>query len=234
MDSIEKLVDKQPRYIVIYDDIKFILMYIINICFQLYALISIFSKDIILFLFKHIKNDWIPLNLEFSYVNSIFDDIDDDDIDIDGIDNNVINNIDDDIEISKYDSFFTKEKETDIEYITLDNIYSKFKTDNTKPLIKLSENNSYKIIQSDLITFKKGEKDKLIPKIITITNKLNLFCYLFKTFNLADIKYFTDDKQSYLFIFYKMNNEYKTVLIDCNKNYNIVSKKYIFFGAVNL
>lgn len=222
MNSIEKLADNQPRYLGIYDTIKIILMYIINIGFQIYAFISIFSKDIILFIFKNINNDWIPLNLEFSYVNSNFDDIDDD------------NEIDNEIEISEYESFFTKETETDIEYITLDNIYSKFKNDNTKRLIRLSENDSYKIIQSELITFKKGEKDKLIPKIITITNKLNLFCYLFKTFNLADIQYFTDDKQAYLFIFYKMNNEYKTVLIDCNKNYNIVSKKYIFFGAVNL
>ena len=89
------------------------------------------------------------------------------------------------------------------------------------------------IITSFLFNYNNEDDIIDLSSLYVFTKKIILLYLYYKNFNINYIKNLNLDYK-YLYILYKINNEYKYVIIDLNIGLNIITNKKLLFNNISL
>lgn len=146
---------------------------------------------------------------------------------------------------SDFDSYINKNIVSEIiettEYEKIINLFNIFNNEeNINQLYKktyinniLLEENDIYIITSFLFNFNNESDIVDLSSIYVFTKKLILLYLYYKNLNINYIKNLNLNYK-YLYILYKIDNEYKYLIIDLENNINIISNKKLLFNNINL
>lgn len=142
---------------------------------------------------------------------------------------------------SDFESYINKQEKKITEYQKIINLFNIFNNEtNINKLYKktylndilLQENDMY-IITSFLFNYNNEDDIIDLSSLYVFTKKIILLYLYYKNFNINYIKNLNLDYK-YLYILYKINNEYKYVIIDLNIGLNIITNKKLLFNNISL
>ena len=142
---------------------------------------------------------------------------------------------------SDFESYINKQEKKITEHQKIINLFNIFNNEtNINQLYKktylndilLQENDIY-IITSFLFNYNNEDDIIDLSSLYVFTKKIILLYLYYKNFNINYIKNLNLDYK-YLYILYKINNDYKYVIVDINIGLNIITNKKLLFNNISL
>lgn len=180
------------------------------------------------------------INNRIKYIKNDFDSDSDSDSSLDLNSDKSESNSD-----SDFDSYIKKKTSnitvTISEYQKIINLFNIFNNEaNINQLYKktyindiILEDNDIYIITSFLFNFNNEENIVDLSSIYVFTKKIIILYLYYKDLNINYIKNLKLNYK-YLYILYKINNEYKFLIVDIDNNINIINNKKLLFNKITL